>query len=438
MKASQDLILQLSKGPLMSKKIFDPVHGFIKLDEIETLLVDSSIFQRLHYIHQLGVTYLVYPGATHTRFEHSLGVMQVATQIFDRIVSKYTDLQSSEEKEYWRQIVRLSALCHDLGHLPFSHVAEKRLLGKGGHEKWTFKVLQSVHLDPVWEKLQAKYPSQTPKEDVIKVSLGEEKLKEISHPLSAVSFTDWEKVMTQVITGDFFGADRIDYLLRDSKCTGLSYGLFDYHQLIEMLCILPDVEKKRLVLGIEENGIESCEALLLARHFMHKRVYQYPSVKAYSFHMSRFMKYLYDKENPLDNLSDYLSYTDSNILVGIQNELKKGTQSHPDALALFDRGRRYLSIELNAEIENDQIEQFSCLHNLTQNEIEWNLEDKVLHSRTVSFPVLKKNGQILDATECSKLLITPFSVSWLYITPQQADAFHLHINSIHAGRANAS
>jgi hypothetical protein len=403
----------------VSKKIFDPVHGFIKLDEIEALLVDSHVFQRLHYIHQLGITYLVYPGATHSRFEHSLGVMEVATQIYDQISTK--QIESEEESDYWRQIVRLSALCHDLGHLPFSHLGEKRLLGKGGHEKWTLKVLESSLLDPVWEKLKEKYPTKEPRSDVIKVALGEDKLKEISHPLSVKPFSDKEKVMTLVITGDFFGADRIDYLLRDAKCTGLSYGLFDYHQLIEMLRILPDRENNKLVLGIEENGMESCEALLLARHFMHKRVYQYPSIKAYSFHMSRFMKHLYDQLEPLENLTDYLSMTDSNILVAVQEELRKGTLVHEDAKALSDRSRRFLSLELPAYIDEEQMQKFTLTQGISEGDIEWHIEDKALE-RKVSFPVLKKTGEILDATECSKLLVTPFSVSWVYIKASYAEA----------------
>ncbi|MCX6991330.1 MAG: HD domain-containing protein [Chlamydiae bacterium] len=401
------------------KKIFDPVHGFIKLDEIEALLVDSHVFQRLHYIRQLGVTYLVYPGATHTRFEHSLGVMEVATQIYDQIATK--QLESEGESDYWRQIVRLAALCHDLGHLPFSHLGEKRLLGKGGHEKWTLKVLESSLLDPVWEKLKEKYPTKEPRCDVIKVALGEEKLKEISHPLSEKPFSDREKVMTQVITGDFFGADRIDYLLRDSKCTGLSYGLFDYHQLIEMLRILPDKANNKLVLGIEENGIESCEALLLARHFMHKRVYQYPSVKAYSFHMSRFMKYRYDELKPLENLSDYLSMTDSNILVAAESEFSKGALSHEDAKGLFDRSRRFLSLELPEYIDEEQMQKFAASQAILEGDIEWHIENKAIE-RKVSFPVLKKNAEIVDATECSKLLVTPFSVSWVYIKSAHAEA----------------
>src|SRR5476651_2062324 len=92
------------------KKIYDSVHGFISFDEFEKELIDSLPFQRLHYIHQLGIAYLVYPGATHTRFEHSLGVMELASQIFDRIASKHEIPQA----DYWRQVLRLAALCHDL------------------------------------------------------------------------------------------------------------------------------------------------------------------------------------------------------------------------------------------------------------------------------------------------------------------------------------
>ena len=117
-------------------KIYDSVHGFIHFNEIESALIDTEVFQRLHYIHQLGISYMIYPGATHTRFEHSLGTMHIATQIFDQI----------SEDPYWRQIVRLAALCHDLGHLPFSHVAEEVLLGAKGHEEWTLKIIESPYL----------------------------------------------------------------------------------------------------------------------------------------------------------------------------------------------------------------------------------------------------------------------------------------------------
>jgi HD superfamily phosphohydrolase len=404
------------------KKIFDPVHGFIKLNEIESSLVDSSVFQRLHYIRQLGVSYLVYPGATHTRFEHSLGVMQVASQIFDQISLKYSQAPIFEDFAYWRQVIRIAALTHDLGHLPFSHVAEKRLLGLCGHEAWTLKVLESDLLSEVWDMLAIAYPGRPARSDVIKVSIGEGKLKELQHPLSVESFTDWEQVMTQVITGDFFGADRIEYLLRDSRCTGLSYGLFDYHQLIEMLRILPGKGSSKLVLGIEENGIESCEALVLARHFMHKRVYQYPSVKAYGFHMSRFMHYLYEKESPLESLETYLSYTDNTILVAAAQELHKGEAAHPDSLALFDRSLRYRAVQLETNNES-VLEKFILLKGLSSGYVEWCSQEKSAR-RSCSFPVLRKSGDIIDATECSHLLVIPSYASWVYLPSDHIQSFH--------------
>jgi hypothetical protein len=211
---------------LYPKKIYDSVHGFIHFNELEQKLIDTQAFQRLHDIHQLGMAYYVYPGATHSRFEHSLGTMELATRIFERILDKkYSCPKEPLEQDYWKQIIRLAALCHDLGHLPFSHVAEKELLGEGGHENWTLKIIQSEHLKPVWQEVKKLYPKKNVEQDILKISLGEETFKSLSSTRS--NFSAWEKIFAQVISGDFFGADRIDYLLRDAKCTGVAYGLFD-------------------------------------------------------------------------------------------------------------------------------------------------------------------------------------------------------------------
>ncbi|MBM3207256.1 MAG: HD domain-containing protein [Chlamydiae bacterium] len=398
-----------------SKKIFDPVHGFIRLSTLEAFLVDSPVFQRLHYIRQLGVTYLVYPGATHTRFEHSLGVMQVASQIFDQIASRLPeDISIDGSIPYWRQILRLAALCHDLGHLPFSHVAEKNLLGKGGHEKWTLYVIESHHLKDLWQMLESEYPGRNPKNDVIKISLGESSIRQIDHPIANECLSDWERVVSQMITGDFFGADRIDYLLRDSRCTGLSYGLFDYQQLIEMLRVLPSNEHSRWELGIEENGVQSCEALLLARHFMHKRVYQYPSVKAYGYHMARFMKYIYDKYNPLESLNEYLSFTDNTILVEAQKEMKKSSDIHPDCLALFDRSKRYVCMEITKELDVQGLQEFLVKKGFCCDHLDFGVNNSN-EQRTSTFPVLKKSGTIVDGLDCSRLLIAPYITADVFI-----------------------
>lgn len=341
--------------------------------------------------------------------------MELATRIFDRITSKRagTDI----DLDYWRQMIRLAALCHDLGHLPFSHVAEKVLLGKGGHEKWTLAVIQSDQLKPIWATLQNKHPERNVVDDLIKMALGAKKTEEIGLNLH---FTRWEKVMTEVITGDFFGADRIDYLLRDAQCTGVSYGLFDYHQLIEMLCILPTPGNSEgsLKLGIEENGMESCEALLLARHFMHQRVYQYSSSKAYSFHLARFMKQFYAQGNYLENLNEYLSMTDNEVLSVLRKAaFDPQAVGHCDARALLNRHDRFLAIELEKEIEEESLNELQELLSIASDAISWSLVQERTDDHPPTFPVLKRSGAIVDSSQCSQIMIPTKAKSWVFIAP---------------------
>ena len=113
----------------------DPIHVFVTLDSDERSVVDLRPFQRLRHVHQLATSYLVFPGASHKRFEHSLGVMHLAGVVFDVVtapsnVHHYVrdHLPGKHQLEYWRRVVRLAALCHDVGHLPFSHAAEHDLL----------------------------------------------------------------------------------------------------------------------------------------------------------------------------------------------------------------------------------------------------------------------------------------------------------------------
>ena len=135
-------------------EIRDPIHLFVKLDSDERRVLDSRPMQRLRHVHQLGMSYLVYPSATHKRFEHSIGVMELATRIFDTITNSHNlapavraafpELSDSRKLEYWRSVLRVSALCHDIGHLPFSHVAERDLLPEGwDHERITSELILS-------------------------------------------------------------------------------------------------------------------------------------------------------------------------------------------------------------------------------------------------------------------------------------------------------
>jgi uncharacterized protein len=121
------------------KEVRDPVHGFIYFSELEMKIVNTLVFQRLRYIRQLAFTHLVYPGAEHSRFAHSMGVMEFATKMFDTLMMK--DLA---RKKKWskarvkrnRQLLRLGALLHDTGHAPFSHAGEDLLQGESNTRKF--------------------------------------------------------------------------------------------------------------------------------------------------------------------------------------------------------------------------------------------------------------------------------------------------------------
>lgn len=390
-------------------KIYDAVHGFIHFNALEQELIDSSVFQRLHYIHQLGIAYLIYPGGTHTRFEHSLGTMELATRLFDQLCMKYPE--DVKDPVYWRQILRLAALCHDLGHLPFSHTAEKRLLGRGGHEKWTARIIASEELRPLWKKVA----NRDVEGDVIKMALGKEKLGEL---FPEKTLTPWEEVLSDIIAGDFFGADRIDYLLRDAKSTGLSYGLFDYNQLIEMLALIPK-EGGGFLLGVEENGLESCEALLLARHFMQRRLYQYASSKAYSFHLSRFMAAHYHDLKYTSELDAYLSMSEPEILLQLRKASTDSSHSgHFDARSLLRRKERFQAIALPLDALEKPLSDFKERLSIPDSQIEWDLSGLLAKSTGLSLPIVRRNGTVAPSHELSQISIPPTKKNWLYLAPE--------------------
>lgn len=414
------------------KKIYDSVHGFIPFDEFEKELIDSVPFQRLHYIHQLGIAYLVYPGATHTRFEHSLGVMLLASLMFDKIcksirpdVFHFVPRKGSADFLYWRRVLRMAALCHDLGHLPFSHVAEKDLLSPHGHELMTLKIIESDYLKPVWQKLR-NAPSYLEDvierdivEDIKKIAIGEAKWK----AMTGKGFNSWERIVSEVITGDFFGADRIDYLIRDAKSTGVAYGLFDYHQLIEMLRILPSVDRgsDELQLGIDENGLESCEGLLLARHFMHRRIYQYSSVKAYNFHLRRYMKANYSPKI-FEDLESFLSISDTDVISSLNKAAKDPRlPGHADARCVIYRQHRFRAIALPENMTEKDLRDYKTKNKLKDTEIEWEFFQSEAPPHQLSFPVSRRHVVIQKACNCSDLLLkVPSKKSnWVYISPER-------------------
>ena len=216
--------------------IRDPVHGTIELSPLEARLIDTPVFQRLRFIRQLGMTHLVYPGAHHTRFEHSLGSLQLAEKM-----ARALELPAAERKR-----LRLSALLHDIGHLAFSHDSESVTQGRfGDHEKRGAKMIRSSPLADIIEK--------------------EDDPAQVAKWMQGASFG-------QLITSDV-GADRIDYLLRDAHYTGVAYGVVDGPRIFSTL----RWEKGRPAL--RGNGLEAAESLIMARFEMFHAVYYHHAVR---------------------------------------------------------------------------------------------------------------------------------------------------------------
>ena len=260
----------------MSSKAYhesrDPLHVFIRFDTGERSVIASEAVQRLRHIHQLAMLYLVYPGATHKRFEHSLGVMELAGRVFDSVVRNSADdaavrdafpeLKNNDTLSYWRRVLRMAALTHDIGHLPFSHAAETELLPEGwSHERLTAELLRNSSITKVLQELRPKVDI----DEIVKLALGPKKAADIG-----LTLTPWETFLSEIIVGDAFGVDRMDYLLRDSLHAGVAYGRFDHYRLIDTLRLLipqsPEAgplfaahatsSHQDPQLGVEEGGVQ--------------------------------------------------------------------------------------------------------------------------------------------------------------------------------------
>ncbi len=213
------------------KIIKDPVHGYVEVEDVALALLDSRALQRLRYIKQLGFSYLVYPGANHTRFEHSLGTMFLAD-----VVSNRFGLSESEHT-----LIVAAALLHDIGHGPFSHASEP-LMEKFLHR--THDDIEMIAEEQVGSILRAW---EIDPEELCAVVKGNHSLSPIIH-------------------GDL-DVDRMDYLLRDAYYTGAPYGSVDAQRLIRHLIRTSEGTV------LDENGVNAAESLLIARTLMRPTVY---------------------------------------------------------------------------------------------------------------------------------------------------------------------
>lgn len=389
-------------------EIRDPIYGFITVTTAERKLIDSAPFQRLRHIHQLALTSLIYPGATHRRFEHSLGVMHLAGRVFDVVTRNLAPAvqarltETHESLGQWRAIVRAAALLHDVGHLPFSHAAEEELLPDGlTHESLTIRLLQD---DELRSLLEAK-PFAACVEDVIKLATGKD---------SGLELNAWETILSDIITGSSFGVDRIDYLMRDSYHSGVAYGSLDYLRLTDCVRILPfpgqgqELEEAPLHLGVTEGGIYSAEALVMARHWMFSQVYFHRVRMLYDEYLCRFMmEWLGAGGYPSDN-AGHLALTDNEVYAALRSAAAdKGAPGHEWAGRICRRHHHALFRTIGEEESLHQraslSEKLAALElGLGKNNV---LRIRRRKSAGVNdFPVQRANGQIAAAKSLSRAL----------------------------------
>lgn len=245
-------------------EIKDPVHGYVYINRTEKDVVDSFPMQRLHRLRQLAGAEYVYPGANHTRFEHSIGTMYLA----QKLTENPNLLQHLAEDE--AQMIRLAALLHDVGHGPFSHVFEhllEKFLGKT-HEEMTVWMIEESELSDIVE--QAGYSAGT----ISKLAVGSLQ-------------REGQAFMDQVIQSAV-DVDKLDFIVRDTYHTGAEYGNVDVFRLIYMLDVLDGN------LAVDAGALSALESFILARIESFKSIYFHRVSRAAQIMLATAMEHAKD------------------------------------------------------------------------------------------------------------------------------------------------
>jgi len=249
----------LHQGPVLSKHkiINDPIYGFIEIDDLVLFrIIEHPYFQRLRRIQQLGMTDLVYPGATHSRFHHAIGAMHLMRKAISVLRSKQIEINKEEANAALAAI-----LLHDIGHGPFSHTLEG-LIVPMAHERISLALM---------EELNKEFGGQ------------------LDLAISIFQDTYHKKFLHQLVSSQL-DMDRLDYLTRDSFYTGVSEGIVGLERIIQMLQVVNDQ------LVVEEKGIYSIEKFIVARRLMYWQVYLHKTTLAADAMLLNILRRV--KENP--------------------------------------------------------------------------------------------------------------------------------------------
>jgi HD superfamily phosphohydrolase len=305
---------------MSSSEVRDAVHGLIRLEPEEWKIVDTQAFQRLRGVQQLAFTHLVYPGARHSRFEHCVGACHLAGRLA-------TELKLEDDV---KRRVRLAALCHDIGHGPFSHVSE-----------FVFEALSGA--DHMHERISAAIIEHDPG---IGKALAKKDREWIAELLTGRGHAKKRGLERDIIAGPA-DIDKLDYLLRDSHYCGVEYGRYDVDKVIESARRIERTDGAYL--AYHRDGVFAIEGMLLARHHMHRQVYGHKTRLATDKMLVRAMLFGVDESllprtvfaPDVDHLNaafvtEYLSWDDSKTMRKLCLA-PEGSKARQVAQALVDR-----------------------------------------------------------------------------------------------------
>lgn len=404
------------------KAVRDPVHGFIKLTEEEVKLIDGeSLIQRLRYVKQLGFVYLVYPAATHTRFDHSLGVMHVATLIGERVMQ-----QMGEIDERLLKHLRVAALLHDLGHLPFSHSFEAL------SRELIHMALRRRCLDIDLSLFDRGKPHETTTRLLIERL--SPRLSELGYDPDIVKSLLFErsgklKLFSNILSGSF-DADRLDYIMRDMFFTGAAVGTSLTH--IDLERIVENLEVAEGRFQFNEKARVNLEGYLITRYNLYRHVYLHHKtvlfteiargiladniskcangsgdaiICEYLCDLARFAAGQIDEENVWKATDDYFV----SVMVRDRRFRDLLSRRPPDYITLWKREKDFLEVFKDPVRVNEMVDKLGPLHWAVMDELKKRLVERL-------------NVELAEIAEC-KLSPDDLILSYVSFDPYAEDLY---------------
>ncbi|HET7614289.1 MAG TPA: HD domain-containing protein [Gemmatimonadaceae bacterium] len=297
----------------------DPVWNNIRVDDLTLELVDTEVFQRLRYVRQLGWTYLVYPGATHTRFEHALGTHHLSRRTLALLCEAEDSVPMSEQDQ---AIVRSAALLHDVGHYPFSHALEE---------------IGALHHEDVARPLITEGSVAS----LLTSRLGGEAPQRIFDLIRGRS----DSPLQGLISGSL-DLDKIEYLKRDAFMCGVPYGEIDVDRLTNSLVLVADPDTGKPTLGVLEKALSALESLLFAKYQMYRNVYWHHAVRSATAMYKRLVE---DAVHAgILSVRALARFTDEGLMHRLESEQPPALLTALKERRLFKRAAEWPAAELDA------------------------------------------------------------------------------------------